>query len=161
MKANEWASGARCDLHDIPFCADCQKSSGLRRDASGEVAYRNDCVVASYVEITGEDYETAVEILRSVGYRPASGTPAKGLADALAAVGFRSERRGLGSVSARGTRYDGMSIPDARAASVGGRVFYLIGADRESAHAWTIIDGKVSRAFLRAPYKYGILEVIA
>ena len=157
--AADWAT-ERCEKHDMTSCADCLEAGKLRREGS-EVRFQEDCGVATFRELTGIEYDEAAEILLEAGFRPGHGTPAKALKATLEAFGFKNEERGLGTVSARGSRTSGMTIPEARAASVDGRVFWLIGSDRTAAHAWTIIDGKVNRAFLRAPYKYGILEVTA
>lgn len=160
MKASEWAEGRECELHEIPFCADCRDASGIVRLDSG-IQYRDDCAVQSYVEITGEDYEGSIELFRSLGYVPGRGTPAKAITEALTRVGFGTERRGLGQVADRKVRAEGFTTGDAIDASRRGRVFLLIGSDRRGAHAWTIIDGKVNRHYLRAPYRYGILEIVA
>jgi hypothetical protein len=165
-EATEFAAGERCELHDIPFCADCQERLGLRRGIarSGEDAnsfyFANDCAIASFREITGASYDEAVGAIGS-GFSPRTGTKTEALKAAIESVGFRLVKQGLGKVTARGIRSSGLTIPEARAASLDGRVFLLVGSGREGAHAWTILDGQVNRPFLRAPYAYGILEVIA
>jgi hypothetical protein len=172
MTISEYAAGARCEIHEIPFCADCRERLGIRRgvaragtgaddEKASDYRYRDDCGVASFRELTGASYDEAVEAIGS-GFNPRTGTQPAALKSAIESVGYSVRQAGLGIVSARKTKTDGLTVPDARAASVGGRrSFLLIGADRHGAHAWTIVDGKVNRAFLAAPYRYGILEVIA
>jgi hypothetical protein len=159
--ASDWTT-VRCEKHDMTSCADCLEAGKLRREGS-EVRFKDDCGVATFRELTGIEYDEAAEILLEAGFRPGHGTPAKALAETLTAFGFRVEKRGLGIVRPghQRSRTEGFTVADALEASRRGRVFYLIGSDRRGAHAWTILDGSVNRAFLRAPYKYGILEVTA
>ena len=156
---SDWAT-ERCEKHDMTSCADCLESAKARREGA-EVRYQDDCCVATLVEILGLSYAEASETLLAAGFVPGKGTPAAKLEATFRDFGFAVVRRGVGRVTARGTRTEGMTFPEARAASVDGRLFYAIGADRSGAHAWSILDGKVNRAFLRAPYVYGILEVTA
>jgi len=161
-EATDFAAGKSCVLHEIPFCADCRERLGIRRGAGenkNQFYFTNDCAVASFQELTGAGYDEAVEALGD-GFAPRAGTKTTAIIEALEAAGYRTERAGLGTVSARGARADGLTIPEARAASTDGkRQFLIVGHDRYDAHAWTITDGRVNRAFLKAPYKYGIIEV--
>ena len=162
----DYAAGRPCELHDIPFCADCRKRLGLRRgDAkAGEdrTAYYgvNDCAVQSFRELTGATYAEALEALEG-SYRK-SGTRIDGLIRALESVGYEVRKAGLGTVARRGARTSGLTLPEACAASADGRrMFLLVGNDSRGAHAWTITEGGQKRAYLRAPYRYGIFEIVA
>ncbi len=162
---SEFAEGRPCDLHDIPFCADCAARLRLRRGVAvaGESAsdwrYQEDCSVATVSEIFGVTYDEAREIL-GPAFRPGQGTLGIDLKARLAEAGWTVTVRGSGRVTARGTRYDGMTREEARAASARGRVFILIGKDRYGAHAWSAVGGRINRP-LTGPQIYGILEVTA
>jgi hypothetical protein len=132
-------------------CADCLDQAKLRRTATGEIAYRDDCAVRTVAEVTGLDYEFAAEVLREAGASLGSGTSVEAL---LAA--FRS----LGSTVREQTRI--VRIEDAVALSRSGRKFAVAGWAGRDGHAWTIIDGAANRDFLRnRRYSYRIFEITA
>jgi len=146
MARNDWAT-ERCEKHDMTSCADCLELAHMRRDDDGEIRFQGDCAVDTFREITGVDYDFAVEVMLAVGYRPGAGTPAGQLAEAFASVGMTATRIPLA--------YD-----SAPAFSRRGRKFYAEGWAGRQGHAWTILDGIQRRHFFRdRPFKYRLYEV--
>jgi hypothetical protein len=145
----DWAQGTQCERHDLAYCADCRDMAGMRRAADGTVAYKMDCAVRTFAEITGAGYEEAVSYLRDAGFRPGSGTPWDQVGQAFKAAGF--------TVTAVTRR---ISPDSALRLSQAGRCFYVLGRKGGKCHAWSLVDGKASRAF-QPPFRYEIFEVTA
>jgi hypothetical protein len=143
----DWAGGRECDKHDLAYCADCRDSAKIIRKLDGSLAYEGDCAVDTFREITGADYEEALEALRAAGYVPGRGTPAGGLTEALRSFGY--------SVTPTSVR-----IEDAIWMSETGRVYYVSGYKGKKGHAWSIIDGKANRPYY-PPFRYQIYLVSA
>ena len=144
---SDWTT-TPCEKHDMTSCADCLDQSKMRRDSDGQLHYRSDCAVQTYVEITGEDYEVAVEALRAVGYRPGRGTPKDGLRAAFEAIGFEVRE------------VTHLGIDRLPALSARGRMFYISADKGSKGHAWSIVDGQPHRAY-RPPFRYRAFEIAA
>ena len=143
----DWTT-TRCEKHDMTSCGDCLEQGKMRRTADGTVAYRSDCAVQTYIEITGEAYEPAVEALRAVGYRPGQGTPTGGLQAAFEAIGF----------TVREVTH--LGIDRLPALSANGRIFYVSGFKGRKGHAWSVTDGQAHRAY-QPPFRYRAFEIAA
>jgi hypothetical protein len=149
LKMTDWAT-ERCETHDMVSCADCLDRAKLRRTDSGEIAYRDDCAIRTVAEITGLDYEFAVEVIREAGARPGTGSTVGALLES-----FRS----LGSTVREQTRI--VRIDEAVRLSRSGRKFAVAGWAGRDGHAWSIIDGEARRDFLRnRRYSYRIFEIL-
>ncbi len=144
---SDWSAGKPCQLHDMGYCADCKDLAGMRRLEDGSAAYKSDCTIQTFIEITGASYDEAAAALQAAGFRPGAGTPAGGVGRALAAAGFGVCR----------IRID---LDTAQALSARGRVFFVAGYKGKRGHAWTLLDGKANRAY-RPPFRYQVFEVTA
>jgi hypothetical protein len=135
-----WAT-ERCEKHDMVSCADCLNQNRMRRTATGEVRYQDDCGVDTFREITGADYDFAAEVLREAGFTPGAGTRATDLRKAFESVGFKV------------TEVTHLGIDHAlEMSALYGRDFYVCGWTRSKnpeGHAWTIQKGRQNRDFLR------------
>jgi hypothetical protein len=145
----DWATGQPCERHDLAYCADCRDLAGMRRAADGTVAYKSDCAVATFSEITGADYDESLGYLRAVGFIPGNGTPAGHIARAFADAGY----------TVRDITRE-VSLDGARTASGTGRAFYVSGQKGSKGHAWSIIGGRVNRGYV-PPFRYRLYEVTA
>jgi hypothetical protein len=144
----DWTTGTPCERHDLAYCADCRDLAGLRRDkTTGEIVYQSDCAIRTFAEITGADYDEAVEIMRDAGARPGSGTPKPVLQAALLASGFKVTEV---------TRV--IRVEDAPALSAAGQRFYVTASKGRKGHAWSVMDGAVNRPWW-PPFSYRIFEV--
>jgi hypothetical protein len=143
---SDWTEGKPCERHDMMYCADCQASAGMRRTADGGLAYKKDCAVQSFVELTGAGYEEAVGYLREAGFRPGvAGTPQEGVVKALQAVGY----------TVREVTHYRIGTLASRKGS-----FVISGQKGRKGHSWTVVDGVPSRAY-QPPFRYRIWEVTA
>lgn len=140
-----WTNGEQCERHFLAYCADCRDMAHLRRTASGEVAYKADCAVQTFMELTGADYTEALAHMTQHGFAPGGGTPADKISEAFEAVGYQVRE------VTREVRYE-----DLRFAA--NRSFYVVGWKGKKCHAWSVAEGKTRRAF-RPPFKYQVYEV--
>lgn len=142
----DWAEGRECDKHEMSYCADCRDAAGIRRDATtGQVGYKKDCAVQSFIELTGASYDEAVEHLTAVGFRPGiAGTPAGAIVDALTAVGYTVRETPVRYGDLRGLR----------------GAYVISGRQGSGGHSWTVIDGTVNRGY-RGRFTYRVWKVTA
>jgi hypothetical protein len=141
---SDWAAGRECERHYMTYCADCADLAHLRRDAkTGEVGYRSDCAVQTFMELTGADYDEAVSYLRAVGFAPGGGTPAAKISAAFEAVGYR--------VREVYVRYDQLKYEYQRS-------FYVTAWKSGKGHAWSVVNGKANRPY-QPPFRYSVFEV--
>jgi hypothetical protein len=143
-----WAT-ERCEAHDMTSCADCLERARMRRTPAGELAWDNDCTVATYTELTGAPYGQAVEAMRAAGYKPGLGLHRDQLAAALRAAGYQ--------VTDVTRRY---RAEDLAALSAQGRMFWLSGQKGSRRHSWTVTGGAPRRAYA-PPYRFRAYEVTA
>ena len=126
---------------DAEFCSTCRAETGYR---PGTDRFANDCTVETFCEITGVEYDEAVEILLDVAdYRPGHGVKIEALREALDLFGFRT----------RTVPYNG-TLPTTGT--------YIIAAYKQrSAHAWTLVDGVGRRvgSYYRPGTRIEIVEV--
>lgn len=149
LKASDWAT-ERCEKHDMVSCADCLASARMRRDRAGEIRFNGDCTVATFVEITGMDYDFSGEVLREAGFVPGRGAHALQTVAAFESVGYTVTRPFL-------------TIEQATQASASGRKFFVSSTSGKRGHAFSITDGKANRNFYAMAgraYRYRIFEVI-
>lgn len=107
--------------------------------------YDTDCALSSYCELTGQTYEQADAVMRSVGFRPGEGTPEEGILPALSVNGY-------------GTRCVSYRVEDLPRYSLNGHRFLVIGWTEDYKHAWTVINGKRNRPF-DGTFRYRVYEV--
>ncbi len=119
----------------------------MRLLEDGTVAYKSDCTVQTFIEITGASYDEATEALKAVGFRPGAGSPSDGLRKAFQAAGFQASPLMI-------------DLDMAQAKSASGRMFFVQAYKGKRGHAWSIVDGNASRAY-RPPFRYTVFEVTA
>lgn len=143
-----WAT-ERCEAHDMTSCADCLGRARMRRTPAGELAWDNDCTVATYTELTGAPYGQAVEAMRAAGYTPGRGLHRDQLAAALRAAGYQ-----VTDVTRR------HRVTDLAALSARGRMFWVSAQKGSRRHSWTVTGGAHRRAYA-LPFRYTAYEVTA
>jgi hypothetical protein len=148
LKTSDWAT-ERCEKHDMVSCADCLASARMRRDETGQVRFGSDCTVATFVEITGMDYDFAAEVLREAGFVPGRGAAAAHTVAAFESVGYTVKRCPFAT------------IESATLASTTGHKFFVSSTMGRNGHAFSITDGKANRNFFAGRrYRYTIFEII-
>lgn len=143
-----WAT-TRCDAHDLTSCADCLAQARMRRTPAGDLAWDNDCTVASYTELTGAPYPDAAEALKTAGYAPGRGLHRDKLAAALRAAGYQ-----VAEVTRR------LALADLPGLSAQGRAFWVSGQKGRRRHSWTVTAGQPNRPYA-PPFRYYAYEVTA
>jgi len=150
LKTSEWAT-ERCEKHDMVSCADCLASARMRRDQSGQIKFQSDCTVATFVEITGSDYDFAGEVLRGAGFVPGRGAHAAATVAAFESVGYTVKPLPFAT------------LESATLASRAGRKFFVSSTAGRNGHAFSIVDGQVNRNYFARMYRrysYRIFEII-
>ena len=146
LKTSEWAT-ERCEKHDMVSCGDCLATARMRRDETGQVRFQADCTVATFMEITGTDYDFASEVLREAGF-----VPGRGAATAATVAAFQSVGYTVKSYP--------MPIEFAMVAS-NDRKFFVSSRMGRNGHAFSITDGKANRHFFAGrSYRYSIYEIV-
>lgn len=147
-----WEAGEPCERHDLEYCADCLRLGRMRRSQSGDVRYRQDCTVQTFAEITGLEYDFAVEVLRSAGFIPGRGATGRQFIAAVESVG--------GKVTVATHLGESGAVMMSYATSA--RKFAMFGwkgsGASRSGHAWSVIDGEINRGY-EPPYRYRIYEI--
>lgn len=147
LKTGEWAT-ERCEKHDMTSCGDCLASAGMRRDQAGQIRFDSDCTVATFVEITGMDYDFSSEVLREAGFVPGRGAATASTVAAFTSVGYT-------------VKPYPMPIEFAIVASQNDRKFFVSSVMGRNGHAFSITDGKANRNFFAGRrYRYSIYEIV-
>ena len=150
LKTQDWAS-TRCEKHDMVSCGDCLASARMRRDQAGQVVFQDDCTVATFVEITGVDYDFAADVLRQAGFVPGRGAHTAQTIAAFQSVGCTVKPQPFAT------------LESATLASASGHKFFVSSLMGRQGHAFSIVDGKQLRNFFGQAgrsYRYSIYEII-
>lgn len=150
---SDWQSGVPCGKHFLAWCADCLADAKMRRLGNGAVAYRSDCTVATFCEITGAGYDEAAELLKATGFRPGAGARPAELNAAFGVAGYHVTEHPASLLPVE------LAVEDAAA---GKRCYWVAGRRKgaRQAHAWSVTAEGELRALTR-PYRYRIFEVTA
>ena len=150
LKTQDWAS-TRCEKHDMVSCADCLDNARMRRDQQGQVVFQDDCTVATFMEITGMEYDFSADVLREAGFVPGRGAHAAQTVAAFQSVGC----------TVKPYTWDLAAATYASATS--GRKFFVSSRMGRHGHAFSIVGGKQLRNFFGQAgrsYRYSIYEII-
>ena len=150
LKTSDWAT-ERCEKHDMVSCADCLATARMRRDQSGQVVFQADCTVATFVEVTGMDYDFSAEVLRAAGFVPGNGAHTAQTVAAFESVGYTVKP------------CPHATIASATLASKAGHKFFVSSRMGKHGHAFSIVDGKANRNYFAQAgrsYRYIIFEII-
>jgi hypothetical protein len=107
--------------------------------------------VATFVEITGSDYDFAGDVLREAGFVPGRGAATASTVAAFQSVGYTVKP------------CPHATIQSATLASTTGHKFFVSSTMGRNGHAFSIVDGKANRNFFAQAgrnYRYSIFEII-